>query len=64
MDRPGIVRILQWIIAVGLIVGTSLAWRYNALGQNMINITACLMFIVGLDNLVIYYRCYKEKSAY
>lgn len=64
MDKPGILRIIQWVIAIGLIVGTSLSWRFNAFGQNMINITACLMFLAGLDNIIVYYRCYKEKSAF
>jgi hypothetical protein len=64
MNRPGILRVIQWITAIAIIVGISLSWRFNAIGQNLINITACIMFIVGLDNIIVYYRCYIEKSAF
>lgn len=55
---------MQWAIALGLLAGAITTWRFNAAGQNVINLTACLMFAVGLDNLLFYYRFYLAKSAY
>jgi hypothetical protein len=63
MERPGFLRILQWVVAIGLFTCAGLSWRYNAAGQNIINLTSCFMFVVGLDNLLVYYRCFKEKSS-
>jgi hypothetical protein len=47
-----------------LTIGISFSWNFNAIGQNLINLTACIMFLVGLDNIIVYYRCYIEKSAF
>lgn len=59
MERPGLIRIVQWVLAVPLVVGTVMNWRFNAAGQNIINVTACLMPVVGIHNILVYYRCYK-----
>lgn len=52
------------VLGVGLVVVSSIYWHFNELGQNLINIVACLILLGGLDNIIIYYRCYKEKSSY
>lgn len=62
--RPTPLRIIQWVIAVALVVGIGLSWRFNHAGQNMINIVACLILVAGIDNIIIYYRCYLEKSSF
>lgn len=58
-----IVRGSQLFIAFILLVLTIIRFSWNHIGQNIINLTAVGIFILGLDNLVIVYRTYLNKQA-
>ena len=57
MEKPGPLRIFQFILATVLLVFIILALRFNQIGHNLINLTACAVLYAGVDNLVVYYRC-------
>lgn len=56
-------RLAQWGIALVLMVFIALNWKFNLLGQNIINLLGCSLFVVGLDNLVIWYGCYVDELS-
>lgn len=56
-------RIAQWGIALVLMVFIIMSWKFNLLGQNIINLLGCSLFVVGLDNLVIWYGCYWDELS-
>ena len=58
-----LVRIPQICIALVLGIFTLTHWSQNHIGQNIINITATLIFIIGLDNIVFFYRWYINKQS-
>jgi hypothetical protein len=54
--KEHIPRILQSIIAIPLIILTIINWNNNQMGQDVINITTVLIYLIGLDHIIIIYR--------
>ena len=40
--------------------GDIISFRYNNIGQNIINTLAAFVFISGLENIIIFYSVYIE----
>ena len=57
-------RIIQCAIGVLFIVLIIINWRYNHIGQNIINLLATSLFFAGLDNIVIFYVYYIDKNSF
>ena len=53
-------RIIQFIIGIGLLIAVIFSFRYNNIGQNIINTLAAFVFISGLENIIIFYSVYIE----
>lgn len=56
-------RIVQLVIAIPLLILTITHFYWNKIGQNIINLTAVAIFIVGLDNIIMFYRFYINKQS-
>lgn len=56
-------RIIQLSIALILLILTLFRISWNHIGQNIINFTAVIIFIVGLDRLLMAYTYYLNKQA-
>jgi hypothetical protein len=59
-----IVRGGQLLIAIILFALTVSRFSWNHIGQNIINLTAVGVFILGVDNLLMVYRAYINKQAF
>lgn len=59
-----IVRGVQLFLAVVLFTLTATRFTWNHIGQNIINLTAVGIFILGLDNLLMVYRAYINKPSF
>ena len=57
-------RIAQCTIGIVFFVLAIVNWRYNHIGQNILNLLATSIFFAGLDNIIILYRCYLEEPSY
>ena len=53
-------RIIQTIIAIPFLVFTLLYWNDNRLGQNIINLTTVLFYIIGADHVLLFYRWFTK----
>lgn len=56
-------RIVQLLIAAPLLVLTITHFHMNRVGQNIINLAAVVIFIIGLDNIIMLYRFYINKQS-
>jgi len=54
----------QILIAVILLVLTITRFSWNHIGQNIINLTATSIFVLGVDNLLMLYRAYINKQSF
>lgn len=61
---PSPQRVIQWAVGAALIIVVALNWKYNYIGQNIINVVAASIFFMGLDNILIFYRCYIDEPAF
>lgn len=52
------------MLGLVLLVAVGLHWRFNQLGQNVLNLLAAGVLMVGLDKIVVAYSCLTEKSQY
>jgi len=59
-----VVRGVQWLIAAILLGFTITRFSWNQIGQNIINLTAVGIFVLGLDNLIMAYRAYLNKQSF
>lgn len=59
-----IVRGGQLLIAIILFAMSMSRFSWNHIGQNIINLTAVSVFIVGVDNLLMVYRAYINKQSF
>lgn len=59
-----IIRGVQIFIATILLIFTITRFTWNHIGQNIINLTAVGIFVLGLDNLLMIYRTYINKKSF
>lgn len=59
-----IVRGVQVFIAIILFALTISRFAWNHIGQNIINLTAVGIFLLGFDNLCMIYRFYINKQSF
>lgn len=57
-------RILQYLLGSILIVVGIVNCRFNQIGQNLINMLAGCILIYGLDQIIIFYRCYLDEPSH
>lgn len=57
-------RIIQTIIALPLLIITLAHCNDNHIGQNTINFSTAIMWVVGLDHIIIPYRWFIDKQSY
>ena len=57
-------RIVQVLIGLALLVVVVLHYRYNQLGQNIVNTLVPVIFFLGFDHIVIFYRYFLDKSSF
>lgn len=54
----------QVLIGLILLTLTIIRFSWNHIGQNIINLTAFSIFLVGLDNIIMVYRLYINKPSF
>ena len=64
ISQEHIPRIVQTIVALPLLVVTLAHWNDNHIGQNTINFSTAMMWVVGFDHLVVPYRWLIDKQSY
>lgn len=52
----------QLIASVVLLVIVIVAAKFNQWGQNIINVGACLVLMVRLENIIAFYRMYLNST--
>jgi hypothetical protein len=55
---------IQLFIALIFIIFSISHFSMNHIGQNLINFTTVLIFIIGLDNIIIFYGQYFNKQSF
>lgn len=58
-----LIRGSQLFVALILLILTITRFSWNHIGQNVINLTAVGIFVIGLDNMVMLYRIYVNKQS-
>ena len=56
-------RIIQTTLTIPMIVLTVTSWHNNHIGQNLINLIAIVTLLIGMDNIIIFYRCYIDEQS-
>ena len=63
MLQDHIPKIIQAIIALILLILTIVYWKNNHIGANIINFQAVILWIIGLENIIVPLRWYIGKQS-
>lgn len=64
MLQDHILKIIQAIIALILLILTIVYWKDNHIGENIINFEAVILWIIGLEHIVIPFRWINGKQTF